>query len=136
MVKPGQIVQEWLQFSRRDLQAARFLSSTKDETMSRTIGFLCQQSAEKAIKAFLAHKKVKFGKIHDLQVLGDEVTKISPSVKGLMIRAISLTPYAVEFRYPESADKPLTLDQAGAAIDLAGFILQAMIDLMEQEDKV
>lgn len=133
MDKPSKIVQEWLQFSRRDLQAAKVLFSTQDESMNRTIGFLCQQSAEKAMKAYLSHHKVKFGKIHDLQVLGNEVVKISPSVKGLMIRAVSLTPYAVEFRYPESADKPVTTDQIKSAIGLAEFILQGMIDLMEKE---
>ncbi len=87
------------------------------------------------MKAYLSHHKVKFGKIHDLQVLGNEVVKISPSVKGLMIRAVGLTPYAVEFRYPESADKPVTTDQISSSIGLAELILQGMIDLMEKNLK-
>lgn len=124
----SKIVQEWLKFARQDLQAAKALYSLKDENMFRNTGFLCQQTAEKAIKAFLAHKKIKFGKIHDIKLLGEEVVKIEPQLAGLLLRAISLTPYAVEFRYPESMDRPLGSDDMLKALALAELVLQAMID--------
>ncbi|MBY0385940.1 HEPN domain-containing protein [bacterium] len=129
------LVKLWLKTSRQNLQIAKMIFSQKDEDLYKFVGFHCHMSAKKAMKAYLTHHKVKFGRIHDLQVLGDEVVKISPSVKGLMIRAVSLTPYAVEFRYPESADKPVTTDQINSAIGLAEFILQGMIDLMEKNLK-
>ncbi len=99
MDKPGKIVQEWFKFSRQDLLAAKTLMAANLPSLWANVGFLCQQSAEKAIKGYLAHKKIKFGKTHELEILGLEVTKIHPEMTELMKKAVRLTPFAVEFRY-------------------------------------
>ncbi len=117
-----------MKYARQDLAAAKALFETKNVDFYRNIGFHCQQSAEKVMKAFLMHHKVKFGKVHDLKILGEEIVKIDSTIKGLMIRAMRLTPYAVEFRYPESSDRAITEDELIQVILLVEFIQQAIID--------
>lgn len=119
-------VQNWIKYSRQDLQAAKALFETNNTDFYRNIGFHCQQSTEKSIKAFLIAKKIKFGKIHDLKLLGEEVVKIEPSIKKLMIRVVGLIPFAVEFRYPESADKMITKDEIKSALSLAEEVISTI----------
>lgn len=123
----AKIVQHWLRYAREDLAAAKALLSLNDESFYRNIGFHCQQSAEKSMKALLSHHKIKFTKTHDLKSLGELLMQAEPDIKEMALKAISLTPYAVEFRYPESADKPITkgelFDATGIASGLLDFIL-------------
>ena len=128
MANPTKTVQEWLKLAREDFQTAKILLEQKNAVTFRTIGFLCQQATEKAIKGFLSHKKVKFAKTHDIKFLGELVTKIDPGLHELMDGAIGLTPYAVEFRYPESADKEITQEELDQALIVAANILKSMID--------
>lgn len=126
MDKPSKIVQEWFKFSRQDLLAAKTLMAAHNPALWSNVGFLCQQSAEKSIKGFLAHNKIKFGKIHEIEILGLEVSKICSDLTVLMKSAVQLTPFAVEFRYPESADRPLSEDLVNEALRLSEKIYQEM----------
>ena len=126
MDKPSKIVQEWFKFSRQDLLAAKTLMASNNSDLWSNVGFLCQQSAEKSIKGFLAHHKIKFGETHEMNILGQEVAKLHSDLTVLMMSAASLTPFAVEFRYPESADKPLTKDLVIMALELSEKIYQEM----------
>jgi HEPN domain-containing protein len=124
--KPSRIVQEWFRFARQDLLAAKTLMAADNPNLWSNVGFLCQQAAEKSIKGFLAHHKVKFGKTHEMEILGLEVVKLVPSLMELMKRSVRLTPFAVEFRYPEAADRPLSEDLVSEAISLSEEIYQEM----------
>ena len=46
------LVREWLQKARQDLDSAKFLSGMKP-LPKEIIGFHCQQAVEKCLKAFL-----------------------------------------------------------------------------------
>lgn len=126
MDKPSKIVQEWFKFSRQDLLAAKVLMEANNPSLWSNVGFLCQQSVEKSIKALLAHNKINFTKTHDLDVLGAQILILDSSLKKLMDAATDLTPFAVEFRYPESADKPLSKDLVIMALELSEKIYQEM----------
>lgn len=118
--------QNWLKYARQDLQAAKVLFETNNLDFYRNIGFHCQQSTEKTIKAFLVFKKIKFGKIHDLKLLGEEVVRIEASLKPLMVRTVTLIPFAVEFRYPESADKSISDGEIKDALSLTEEVLKVL----------
>lgn len=126
MVRPSKIVQEWFRFSRQDLLAAKTLMSAGNSSLWANVGFLCQQSAEKAIKGALAHHKTKFGKTHELEILGFELSKIYPDLQDLMKSTTKLTPFAVEFRYPESGDQRLTESLVHEAIRITETVLEKL----------
>ena len=62
----------------------------------------CQQSAEKAVKAFLVFQSRPYEKTHDIEVLVDLACAVEPRFSKLADAADALTPYATRFRYPNS----------------------------------
>jgi HEPN domain-containing protein len=56
--------------------------------------FLCQQAAEKVLKAFLAWHDVPFRRTHDLTELGETCVKIDGSLQEPARSAGPLTEYA------------------------------------------
>lgn len=67
---------------------------------------LCQQAAEKALKAFLIEKDTPFAKTHDLDQLVALCATLDPSFSRLSEAAAVLTPYAIAFRYPTGQPDP------------------------------
>jgi HEPN domain-containing protein len=62
--------------------------------------FLCQQSAEKYLKAPLQEIGQAVPRTHDLEVLLERLQSLDRSLAKLRRAASILTPYAVEYRYP------------------------------------
>ncbi len=58
--------ERWLRQAKEDLRAAQYNFYGKKYKVA---AFLCQQSAEKALKALLIKKTNEFPKIHDLMKL-------------------------------------------------------------------
>src|SRR5262249_36104019 len=70
------------------------------------ICFHCQQSAEKYLKALLVERGVPFPKTHRLEDLLLLLLPHDASLKSLRRTVVSLTRYAVDYRYPdENASK-------------------------------
>jgi HEPN domain-containing protein len=81
----------------------------------------CQQSAEKALKAYLTYQDVVFQKTHDLDVLLNLCLPFNSRFGELREMARTLTPYAVEFRYPGSAIEP---EREEAALGMAESVIR------------
>ena len=64
-------VKKWFQYAKEDYDTAKFNFEGKKY---RAAAFLCQQSAEKALKAILLKKTGKIRKIHDLVELGKDIS--------------------------------------------------------------
>ncbi len=80
-----------------------------------TIGFHCQQAAEKLLKALLSEQGVVFRRTHDLTELCDLLTDASQPLPAELTEIDFLTPYGVTFRYADDAtlkplDRPTTRD--------------------------
>ena len=88
----------WLRFAREDLDVAQRLLAT-DETPSRHVCFLSQQSAEKALKAALVLEGTDFPYRHDLDALRNLLPD-TWSVRRKHPDLAQLTEWAVEARYP------------------------------------
>ncbi|MGH6959622.1 MAG: HEPN domain-containing protein [Dongiaceae bacterium] len=75
-----------------DIEAARALA----RIANRNAAYLCQQAAEKLIKAVLQDRGIDFGTEHRLDVLeklpGNDPWRLKPLE--------SLTPFATTYRYP------------------------------------
>ena len=120
--------QQWLNKSQRDLKVAWVLIN-HEESLLDAVVYHCQQSAEKALKAYLTYQNVAFRKTHDLDVLVDLCALSEPSFQDLKDSADSLTPYATEFRYPSDTIEP-EIHEAEEALDIAGSILDFVIKLL------
>jgi len=92
-----QEIEQWLLKSQRDLRAAHLLFES-EEALLDVVVYHCQQSAEKALKAYLTYRNVVFQKTHDLDVLLNLCLPFELGFGELREIAKTLTPYAVEFR--------------------------------------
>jgi HEPN domain-containing protein len=111
-----------LQKSRDELGAARTLIAT-DDWAPHVVGFLLQQTVEKALKSTLAARETEIPHTHNL----GELTKLLPAATDISMPAALddvdwLTPWGVTFRYDDpsfSLDIDAGLAAATAAIALA-----------------
>lgn len=91
----------WMEKSWRDLEMAHRAVAGQPPFYDMAV-YHCQQSAEKAVKAFLVHRGKPYEKTHDIEVLTDLAYEIEPSFSQLSDAADALTPYATRFRYPNA----------------------------------
>ncbi len=126
----GQETKEWLTIAKTDLAASRKLAG--DTEFATQSVFHAQQSAEKAIKAFLVWHQLRFKKDHDLGYLGDIAIEKDITLSNLIDEAVSLNPYAVTARYPGFDDEIESLE-VEAAILLAEKIFNEILSRLPQE---
>jgi HEPN domain-containing protein len=120
------LAREWLVRSEHDLRVARYLLTMPDPP-PESVGFHAQQCAEKALRAYLTFHHVSFGRRHDLNYLIDLCAPLDPGFERFRAPADELTPYAVEFRYPDTLPL-MPLEPVRAAVDTAGHIYAFVAD--------
>jgi HEPN domain-containing protein len=91
----------WMEKAWRDLEMVQRAVASQPPFYDMAV-YHCQQSAEKAIKAFLVYHSKPYEKTHDLEVLADLAREVNPKFSSLTDAADALTPYATRFRYPNS----------------------------------
>ncbi|MGA2544387.1 MAG: HEPN domain-containing protein [Verrucomicrobiota bacterium] len=91
----------WMTKAWRDLETARRVASGQPPFYDIAV-YHCQQSAEKAVKAFLIHCGKACEKTHDIEVLVDLACEADAKFSELADAADALTPYATRFRYPNA----------------------------------
>ncbi len=91
----------WMIKAWRDLETARRAADGEPPFYDVAV-YHCQQAAEKAVKAFLVHHGKPYEKTHDIEVLVDLASDVTPAFSRLADAADSLTPYASRFRYPNA----------------------------------
>ena len=96
----------WLKKAAEDLRASRLLLAQSMDDLLGPAVFHAQQSAEKAIKGYLAFHKTRFPKTHDIEVLLILIGKTDPVLSSSLEPATVLTKFAVAYRYPEEAEPP------------------------------
>ena len=118
-------VRGWLLRAAEDLRAGRH-DLTASPPLLNDVVFHAQQCAEKAMKAYLAHREQAFRKTHNLTELGGAVAKFDASIADLMKRASLMTEFAWRFRYP---GEPTSVSRPDAeqAIALAGEVLEEIM---------
>ncbi len=111
---------EWLNRARSNLIQAR----------SRTAGvyledlcFNAQQAAEKAVKAILIYRKVRFPYVHDLAELLTLAEQAGQTVPESVKQAAKLTRYAVVIQYPGFAE-PVGHEEYEETIAIAETVIR------------
>jgi len=115
--------QEWVDKAEEDWTALSRLVAGETAGIADVIVFLCQQVAEKYLKAFLVREAVEPPYTHNLATLLDLVGTRCPELECLREDVEVLTPFAVAFRYPGMW---ATVDEAREAFERTGRIRATM----------
>ena len=121
-------IEEWIQKATLDIGSAKVLLESKAEYYDQ-VCFLCQQAIEKLLKAYLVKNNAEISKTHDLLKLLVDCSKYNEEFLNWKNVAISLTTYAVDFRYPgETALKEEALDSYKFASDFLKFLMKELLN--------
>lgn len=118
--KPGS-GRDWLRHAASDIHFAK-LGLADPDVMRNQVAFHAQQAAEKALKAVLVERSLRFPRTHDLAALVEMIQLAGLSLPASM-QVEALTPFAVETRYP-GAFAQVTTAEADAAIRSAEAVFE------------
>ena len=117
-----------LGLAREDEFAARSLLPL-DGVADSIVGFHCQQAVEKALKAALASREVKFPATHDLLGLTELCRRSGLDIPEDLRGIQALAPYGVQMRYGSasggSLDREQALRWAGVAVEWAASLTRS-----------
>ena len=121
---------EWLKKAKSDLKAANLLliGEVFDATVYHT-----QQSAEKALKAFLVYKKQSIKKTHDLLFLLEECKEFDKRFEIFDQDVADLNPFSTAFRYPDDYEMDPNKELASSSVDKSQRIYKFVLDIISEE---
>ena len=117
-----ELAREWLKVAANDLAYAKLGAR---EGFHAQACFVCQQVAEKSLKAYLFAQHQKLVRVHILPQLLDESKSFDPDFVQLQVASDVLTNYYTSTRYPDALFDPTAYDEtvSSEAIQLAGDVL-------------
>lgn len=125
-----ELVRDWLTRAHHDLRSARALAALEDPLLDTAI-YHCQQTAEKAVKAWLQSRDEPFPRAHDIEELVAQAARLHPDFRTLARAASVLTPYVSAFRYPGGFDEPMpTQEEFDEALHHAQAIYDFVVSLL------
>ncbi|PZO15124.1 MAG: HEPN domain-containing protein [Leptolyngbya foveolarum] len=121
---------KWLAYAQSDLRAAKALLKTNKD-LTNQVCYHSQQAAEKAIKAGLIFLRIDFPFVHDLDELRDRLPKEWKCVQDYP-DLDTLTGWAVNGRYPDSAEDPSEAEASRSIQQASGILISIKQDLEER----
>jgi HEPN domain-containing protein len=97
------------------------------EQFIRLISFAAQQSAEKSIKAYLAHKKLRFPNTHNIDDLLKILRVVDSDFAWSLEDSAALSDYAIAYRYPDAAKEELTFEKVEELVGIAEKTLERIL---------
>ncbi len=125
------LAKSWLNKAKRDLDTAHKLSIDPDPYLDTAV-YHCQQTAEKAIKAYLVFHDRKFEKTHDIEVLLQLAIPFNNDFSKWLDAGDILTPYVAIYRYPGDIIEP-TLEEFNEAYQSAERIYHFVKNLLPED---
>jgi HEPN domain-containing protein len=113
--------EDWLRHAKSDLAVARDVENNPDVLPNQT-AFHSQQAAEKAIKGVMIYEGIAFPLTHDLKDLVKRWTSSGRAWPVALTNVKTLTPYAVESRYPGYVHQ-ISRAEVRAAIEMAEQVI-------------
>jgi len=122
----NRLIEDWYRFAHEDVEAARELAN-RGMYYHQTC-LLCQQSAEKYLKAYLLSMGWKLAKTHELSQLLGECTSYDDTFQELYPPCERLNKYIVAGRYPGDLPFDSTTGEDArraleAALEIENFVL-------------
>jgi len=102
--------QRLLRLARRDHETFDLLFPLPKASLA-ALGFLAQQSAEKALKSVAALRSIEIRRTHDLVALGQAILDDGGVLPLTADELRSLNPFAVEFRYDDESIPATTREE-------------------------
>lgn len=113
--------EQWLAKAQADLKSAQKLLAGEEPLLDTAV-YHAQQTAEKALKAYLTSHGQAVQRTHDLEYLVRLCSDFDPTFSVLIDDARTLTPLGVIFRYPGIVSEP-SKEEVEEAIQKAERIL-------------
>ncbi|HBE01366.1 MAG: hypothetical protein A2096_16380 [Spirochaetes bacterium GWF1_41_5] len=127
MKNKNDLVQEWIKKAEQDFRSAEILlNSGENDIPYASVCFHCQQSAEKYLKAYCVQLDIDFPKTHNLSDLLVIISKKDTSLLKFENKLETLTPYAVDIRYPDD-EYSIPKDTAAEALQIANEIKELVL---------
>ena len=128
-----EVLREWLSKALDDLKICKILLSVQPP-FPEAVAFHAEQAAEKSLKAYLTSRGIKFGKIHDMEKLGELILEFDSTLAPLLERAKDLTPFASGIRYPgENSVTGVTAEEAKGYITIAKEVYSEILKRLPKE---
>lgn len=121
---------DWLRRARSSFALAQV--AKPDATCWEELCFQAQQGAEKAIKAVMLHRDVRFSYVHDLGRLLSELEAGGHPVPDEVKGCVTITPYAFQTRYPGDYE-PVTEADYRRALEQTEKVLAWAAEIVEGE---
>jgi HEPN domain-containing protein len=118
----------WVAFAERDAAAAQALLAAGPMHVPAA-AFLCQQAAEKLLKAALTACGAEFPRTHDLEDLADRVARAAPALAVDAGALVYVDNWDVEYRYPDFGGldaPPLTVSDVEQGLAAVGRFFAAL----------
>jgi len=122
---------QWLKRAKSNLAIAK--QPRTDDIYLEDYCFELQQAAEKAIKAVLVAKGIKFRFVHDIAELLTLLKERGVTFPDKIEAAAGLTDYSVEARYPGPFE-PVTDDEFSEALEIAESVVEWAESLLYSSD--
>ncbi len=119
----------WIQKAEADYQNARILLRQRKTLLPDNICWSCQQSAEKYLKAYLAHCALQSPRSHDLVQLGNLCLSADPDFNLVTGAIATLDQFGTDIRYPGVSATLQDARQAFAALKQVRAFVQAKLGL-------
>ncbi len=121
----SELTRQWLRVAADDLRLAEHANAANPPMLSGVV-YHCQQTFEKALKAYLVWHSQPVPRTHALPDLVFLCQQIDPSFVSLAMMAAQDTPYGTAFRYPPIIVGPTVLEALealDAARDVMAFVV-------------
>ena len=129
--KTSEYVRMWLDKANNDLTNAEIILASETEHLPLdTVCFHCQQAVEKFLKAYLVFHGKQFPFSHNLADLVAICMEVELAFAAIQRKAETLTPFAVEIRYPDDFYMP-TRQEAEEAFTIATEIKEFIADRLD-----
>ena len=122
------IVTQWIAKSTDDLDNAKFLCENKWPRPLELVCYLCQQSGEKALKAYIIYNDEEPPYTHDLGMLFQICAKFTDRLTSIVNDSLRLTSYSSQTRYPN--DVEIEEHETEFALKQAEIILSLCTELI------
>ena len=123
-------VNEWIRYAQMDYDTAKNIAEIHRPVPIEIVCYLCQQSAEKILKAYIISTDNFFKKTHDLLLLLKECSSHNPRFDNFRENCFTLSSYAALARYP-SSDRISQQDMEQALLDSQNILEFAKSRLLE-----
>ena len=130
-------VAEWIRYAEMDYNTSLHMSETYHPVPLEIVCYHCQQSAEKALKAYAIAQSEPLTKTHDLETILEQCVKHDDRFNAFGLICPILTGYAVFSRYPVSEDSITEQDMKTAlknAFDVFVFTKARIMELIHNDE--